>query len=280
MRLWALSDLHVNHRGNLEALQALPDHGADWLIAAGDLAERLDDVCAALEVLTARFARVVWVPGNHELWTTDDLRGEAKYRALVERCRALGVLTPEDPFVALPDGGPTLCPLFLLYDYSFAPDGMTPADAVRWAAEDHIRCADEVLLHPDPWPTRQDWCAARVRYSEARLSAVPGDQPTILISHWPLRYDLVRLYRIPRFSPWCGTRHTHDWHRRFRATAVVSGHLHMRATDWRDGVRFEEVSLGYPKHWRPEIGAHGYLRQIHPAPGPAPAPDAGPIWHR
>ena len=33
----------------------------------------------------------------------------------------------------------------------------------------------------------------------------------------------------------------------FRALAVVYGHLHIPRTTWQDGVRFEEVSLGYPQ---------------------------------
>ncbi len=72
---------------------------------------------------------------------------------------------------------------------------------------------------------------------------------------------------------------TEDWHRRYRARLVISGHLHMRATDWRDGVRFEEVSLGYPRQWDAAKGAPHYLRQVLPGPD-APAPDAGPVWHR
>ena len=87
-----------------------------------------------------------------------------------------------------------------------------------------------------------------------------------ILNHFSLREELVRLWRIPRFSLWCGTKRTEDWHRRFRAKVVVYGHLHMRATDWIDGVRFEEVSLGYPKHWRVEDGMDAYLREILPGP--------------
>jgi 3',5'-cyclic AMP phosphodiesterase CpdA len=282
MRLLALSDLHVNHAANLAALAALPDHPDDTLILAGDVADRVDDVARALDLLGPKFRQLLWVPGNHELWTVEPngLRGEARYRALVDVCRVRGVLTPEDPFAPWPTGDGrkvVLCPLFLLYDYTFAPDG--PDTAVAWAAEDGIRCVDEQLLHPDPYPSRAAWCAARVAHSEARLAAIPADTQTILIAHWPLRRDLVRLFRIPRFIPWCGTLATEDWHVRYRADCVVTGHLHMRATDWRDGVRFEEVSLGTPRHWTPERGAAAYLRQILPAP-PPPADPAITAWHR
>ena len=69
------------------------------------------------------------MPGNHELWTHSRdplrLRGEERYRHLVEVCRGLGVVTPEDPYPIWPgeDGPVVVVPLFVLYDYSFRPDG-------------------------------------------------------------------------------------------------------------------------------------------------------------
>jgi hypothetical protein len=33
---------------------------------------------------------------------------------------------------------------------------------------------------------------------------------------------------------------------------------------WVDVVRFEEVSLGYPREWRPHGGTPGRLRRILP----------------
>jgi hypothetical protein len=233
-----------------------------------------------LHELAQRFDRLVWVPGNHELWTTDGLSGVAKYERMVEVCRSYGALTPEDPYVEVPGTGLVLVPLFLLYDYSFCPPGMTAQEAIRWAAEGGIVCADEQRLLPDPFPTREAWCRARLADARARLAALPPGTRTLLVNHWPLRQDLCRLFRIPRFTPWCGTRETEDWHVRYHAEIVVSGHLHMRATDWRDGVRFEEISLGYPKQYDPDRGAPGYLRQIWPAAVPVPADGTGPVWHR
>ncbi|WP_258024291.1 hypothetical protein [Streptomyces bambusae] len=59
------------------------------------------DVEATLRPLADRFAKAVRVPGNHELWTPHDapvrLRDEARSRHLVDLCRRLGVVTPEDP---------------------------------------------------------------------------------------------------------------------------------------------------------------------------------------
>lgn len=288
MKLWAISDLHVDHGGNGVALDALPARPDDWLIAAGDVADSHAGLVRGLKALTERFAQVIWVPGNHELWTLpkdpDAPRGVAHYEHLVGACRDLGVLTPEDPWPVWPgDGPPTvIAPVFTLYDYTFVPDGVRPEQAPEWAREDGIVAADERLLHPDPFPSRIAWCHARVAATEARLAAVPAGHRVVLVNHWPLRRDLVRLYAVPRYAPWCGTVLTEDWHVRFPIHCVVSGHLHMRATDWRDGVRFEEVALGYPRHWRHEAGVEGYLREILPGPDVAPPPGGwgGPVWHR
>ena len=276
MRLLAISDLHLAAPQNREALEALPPHPGDWLIVAGDVAERLDLVDRALGLLAARFDRVFWVPGNHELWTVaregpDAARGMARYDRLTAIARSHGVVTPEDGFPEWPGPLPAgvsrllIVPLFLLYDYSFRPADVALADVVAWADEAHNVCADELHLLPDPYSSRPDWCRARLDETRHRLAReLPADAHTVLVNHWPLRRDLVRIPRVPRFTPWCGTTETEDWHRRYRAHAVVSGHLHTRRTDLVDGTRFEEVSLGYPRQWDHSRGCAGYLRTILP----------------
>ena len=92
MKLFGLSDLHVNHADNRATLQPVPAHPDDWLILAGDLGETEQHLVWTLDLFVPRWAKVVWVPGNHELWTppseTDGLRGVARYERMVEVCRA------------------------------------------------------------------------------------------------------------------------------------------------------------------------------------------------
>jgi len=110
MKLLATSDLHLGYDENRRALGELPAHPDDWLILAGDTGEALAHLELALDELVPRFARVIWTPGNHDLWAPATRpgypRGEALYDALVARCRSRGVLTPEDPFVEWPGPGP------------------------------------------------------------------------------------------------------------------------------------------------------------------------------
>lgn len=249
----------------------------DWLLVAGDVAEKAADIEWALRTLSARFATVVWVPGNHELWTlsTDpvQLRGEARYRYLVSMCHRLGVVTPEDPFPVWegPGGPVVIAPLFVLYDYTFRPEGTsTKAEALALAYETGIVCSDEAVLHPDPYPSREAWCHARVEATERRLAGLPPGTRTVLVGHFPLTREPTRVLRYPEFAQWCGTDRTADWHLRFSAQAVVYGHLHIPRTTWQDGVRFEEVSFGYPEELELKPDRPRSLRQILPAEPRAP----------
>ncbi|SCL35323.1 3',5'-cyclic AMP phosphodiesterase CpdA [Micromonospora nigra] len=270
--LLAISDLHVGHSGNREVVEGLrPTAPGDWLLVAGDVGDTVADVEWALGLLARRFDTVVWAPGNHELWTPPadpvDLRGVARYEYLVAMCRRLGVLTPEDPYpVWRGPGGPVLvAPLFLLYDHSWRPDGLDTVEAaLAEAYRTGVVCTDEFLLHPDPYPSRSAWCAARVEATARRLADRPPGMPTVLVNHFPLVREPTRVLRYPIFAQWCGTEATADWHRRYDAAVAVYGHLHIPRTTRHDGVRFEEVSVGYPREWRPRGGPPA-PRRILPA---------------
>ena len=134
MKLWALSDLHVGYRENRRLIEELPGAPGDWLVLAGDLCETLADLDFVLGTLGPRFGQLVWVPGNHELWTTSDpARGVAKYERCVALCRAHGVLTPEDEYQVFPgaDGAsghlvvwqPGSDTMWELWQAALAPDG-------------------------------------------------------------------------------------------------------------------------------------------------------------
>ena len=288
MKLYAISDIHLSYDKNRDAFAELPPHPDDWLILGGDIGETFEHLRFTLEVASDRFAKVIWVPGNHDLWTVprknpppeENLQGQARYEALVALCHEYGALTPEDPFARWPGSDETIliAPLFNLYDYTFCPDDMVedPRKAIEWAVESGVLCNDERFLKTAPFENIIHWCNERLPASERRLSAALEENPGasfVLINHFPLRQEHVRLWMIPRFSIWCGTRRTQAWHKQFPTRAVVYGHLHMRSTDYRDGVRFEEVSLGYPKHWRQSKTVDDYLREILPG-------KSGGLWEK
>ncbi|MHB1538393.1 MAG: metallophosphoesterase family protein [Solirubrobacteraceae bacterium] len=273
-RLVAISDLHITHPENRRVVESLrPQSDADWLIVCGDVSEAISDFEWALSLLRERFATVVWTPGNHDLWTTPDeplrLRGERRYLHLVELARKLDVLTPEDPFAVWdgPGGPITVAPVFLLYDYSFGRNiAATKAQALALAHAAGVVCSDEFLLHPDPYSSRDEWCAARVESTRRRLEGCSPAAPPLIVNHFPLNDHPTKVLHHPEFAQWCGTMRTADWHLRFKAAAVVYGHLHIPRTTWHEGVRFEEVSLGYPREWHRRQPDRTMLRQMMPWP--------------
>ncbi len=131
-------------------------------------------------------------------------------------------------------------------------------------------CPDEFLLHTEPFAGVADWCHARVRATRARLDALDSSLPTVLVNHFPLIKEPTEALPCRELAQWCGTLRTRDWHRRYRAAAVVYGHLHIPCTSWHDRVPFQEVSLGHPREWRDRADAT--------AGTPRTVRLAGPYW--
>ena len=267
--LWAISDLHTGHTGNRPVTESLyPSSPDDWLIVAGDVAERTDEIRWALDVLRKRFAKVIWVPGNHELWTTskdpNQIFGRSRYDHLVDMCDQMGIVSPEHPFPVWTDeGGPaTIVPMFVLYDYTFLPDGATTkSEGLALARARNGVATDEFLLSSEPYATKEAWCRERLAYTRNRLDDLDWMTPTVLVNHFPLVRDPCDVLFYPEFALWCGTTETADWHTRYNALCSVYGHLHIPRTTWYDGVRFEEVSVGYPREWK-RRKPYRWMRQI------------------
>lgn len=251
-QLWAISDLHVEHPINAEAVTSLPDFGEDWLIIAGDVGNSCSHLSWTLSELSQRFNKLFWTPGNHDLWVLPSDRGEsgvARYHSLVDICRQYGCITPEDPFELWSETH-LIAPVFTLYDYSFRPEHVALETAVEWALEADIFCSDEVLLATSPYKDVVEWSASRVGLTERRLEAArnTSDRRLILVSHYPFRRSDVVVSQNPRFSIWCGTQATAQWPIYYKADACVYGHLHCPNIRHESECIYAEVSFGYPRH--------------------------------
>ena len=276
--LWAISDLHTGHTGNKPVTESLyPSSPDDWLIVAGDVAERTDEIRWALDLLRKRFAKVIWMPGNHELWTTQqgpdaDLR-PGPLRLPGQHVRRDGHRHPRAPVSGVDRGGrpgdhrADVPALRLLLPAARAR--RTKAEGLAIARERNIVGTDEFLLSAEPYATRDAWCRDRVAYTRKRLEDLDWMTPTVLVNHFPMVREPCDAMFYPEFSLWCGTTATADWHTRYNAICSVYGHLHIPRTTWYDGVRFEEVSVGYPREWR-RRKPYRWLRQILPDPKYAP----------
>ncbi|AJX33838.1 metallophosphoesterase family protein [Burkholderia oklahomensis] len=237
MRVFAVSDLHVEYPENARWVEALSrhEHTRDVLILAGDVATDPARIARVFDALAARFEAVVFVPGNHDLWlgphdavaTSID-----KWHALRELARGGGVRV--DPFHAR---GVSIVPLFAWYDYSFGE----PSDDLRQVWGDYHRCVwpddmtpADVARHFEGW-NRQ--------YFDIRNDVV------ITCSHFLPRADLMPSMApawVKALAPVMGSWRLDRQIRALGSAIHVFGHSHLNQARTIDGVRYVNSALGTP----------------------------------
>eukprot|EP00918_Siedleckia_nematoides_P056547 GHVU01123309.1.p1 GENE.GHVU01123309.1~~GHVU01123309.1.p1 ORF type:complete len:272 (+),score=37.77 GHVU01123309.1:393-1208(+) len=95
-RVWAISDVHTDHKENIDWVCSLSNtkYQRDALVVAGDVSHYVGVLMHTLKVLKTKFKYVLFTPGNHDLWLNDD-RGLAeqeseKLRKTLDRIRRSG----------------------------------------------------------------------------------------------------------------------------------------------------------------------------------------------
>mmetsp|Transcript_22698 Transcript_22698/g.31694 ORF Transcript_22698/g.31694 Transcript_22698/m.31694 type:complete len:443 (+) Transcript_22698:76-1404(+) len=104
-RIFCISDLHTDHIGNMEWLDAKcsePDEALpmkdDLLIIAGDISHEFSKFSETIQILQKLDCHLFFVPGNHEAWVrSDDDRCDSleKLQAIDTLCAKMGVYTGE-----------------------------------------------------------------------------------------------------------------------------------------------------------------------------------------
>src|SRR5215475_4171039 len=118
MRMFAISDLHTDFRENMLLVEQLSDgdYQQDVLIAAGDISDRLGILQATLARLRAKFMKVFYVPGNHELWVRRQPQTSVeKFFSVLALCQRLDIQTSPEKV-----GAAWVVPLFSWYESQFA----------------------------------------------------------------------------------------------------------------------------------------------------------------
>jgi predicted phosphodiesterase len=244
MRVFALSDLHVDYEANLRWVETLSsaEYRDDLLIVAGDLTDRLPLLAHCLDALVRRFRKVLFVPGNHELWVSrDPLHGDSlqkfdAVRAVAAECGAL--------LSAYSEPGLTILPLLGWYDDSFG----VPGEDLRQSWVDYRACR---------WPHGYDAAriAAHFDAANAALEA-PSPEPTELVvtySHFLPRIDVMPDWISAAgrmLYPVLGSRRIEAQLRRLGAQIHVYGHSHVNRDVIIDGVRYVNNAFGYPGETR------------------------------
>ena len=135
MRIFTISDLHVDYKENLNWVNGISDFDFknDALIVAGDISDKITIVASIFKKLKNSFKYVFFVPGNHDLWVRDDCADNSveKFQILIKLAEEFGVHTEEVSFNKI-----RIVPLFGWYDYSFG----LPSEKLHSIWNDYAYC--------------------------------------------------------------------------------------------------------------------------------------------
>jgi predicted phosphodiesterase len=244
MRVFALSDIHVDYAVNARWIANLSqaDHTEDLLILAGDVTDILHSLEWCLGLLATRFRKVLFVPGNHDLWVAR----EAGSRDSLEKLEAVRAVAAAAGVSMQPvhGGGVSIYPLLSWYDYSFGE----PSERLKALWMDYRACR---------WPEGFD--VARVARHFAALNeahvtgcaddrAADDSRTVITFSHFVPRADLVPPGRKIRrlLHPVLGNAGLDQQLRRYNPSLHVFGHHHINRRVRIDGVTYVNNAFGYP----------------------------------
>lgn len=235
MRVFAVSDLHVDYPENLQWVKSISksDYTNDVLILAGDVSDHLHLLAQTFESLSQSFRQVLFVPGNHDLW--------------VHRCEHENSFDKLDAVKAIANNygasmkpfhhnALSIVPLLSWYDYSFRP------------VDDYIRNV-WMDFHACNWLDYDD--AAMTNYfhrcNEPFLTV--QNERVITFSHFMPRVDIMP-WGMPevhkRLFSVFGSKHLEDQLRLLNPFMHVYGHSHLNRYEQRDGVLYVNNAFGYP----------------------------------
>ena len=265
MRLALTSDLHVEHHPEVVPLIAerVRAMAPDVLIVAGDVSHKLETLEATLAALQKAAPHLVFVAGNHDLWTqpgapSSRVRYEEEIPAACARAgaHAIGRAPVEID-------GVVFCGVTGWYDYSLRNRDLdatfTRADYER-GAWGRLRWNDTArVVWPDDDGRELDApaiCDRQVAALEAQLSDA-GTRPTVVVTH---HLPFVGLVTSRGELPWdfingfMGSERLGEvMLRAANVRAGVCGHTHFRKRVDVEGKggRFsvETSPIGYPREY-------------------------------
>ena len=237
MRVFALSDIHIDYDANAEWVAGLSvaDYQDDVLILAGDVSDDLKLLDWCLGTLASRFKKVLFVPGNHELWVIREDKRKNSLQKFDDVCAV--VESSGASMQVFRERGVSIIPLLGWYDYSFGE----PSKELRSVWMDYRACR---------WPagfTDKEVALHFEKLNEKQIGRTVGK--VITYSHFLPRIDLMPGF-IPRESralfPVLGTVRLEAQLRGLNADLHVYGHSHVNRHVSIDGVSYINNAFGYP----------------------------------
>ena len=236
MRVFALSDIHIDYNENSSWLYNLSeyDYKDDILILAGDVTDIIPSLTKAFKALKNRFGNVLYTPGNHDLWVNrNNVKNSLESFDIIKKIsKDCGISMEPTEFGSL-----SIIPLFGWFDYSFGQ----PSNKLFDIWLDYIACK---------WP--DDFDETKItRYfisiNEEFLNTT--NKFVISFSHFLPRIDLMPFY-IPPYKkilyPVLGTSLLEGQIRTLGSQIHIYGHSHVNMRVLKDNTIYINNAFGYP----------------------------------
>ncbi len=240
MRIYTISDLHVDYQENYEWLVNLSndDYKKDVLILGGDLTNNTHLFFESFKIIRNKFLEVIYIPGNHDLWVIGDnvKNSFEKLKLITGMAADFGIImTPyyHDLY--------TIIPMYSWYDYTFGD----PSSNLLNIWMDFKNCI---------WPESMDLkeiTGIFLGMNDLNLERKSGF--VITFSHFLPRIDLMPSY-IPRhlqeLYPVLGTHLLMRQISYIKPDIHLFGHSHVNTEIIKDGIKFINNAFGYPSETR------------------------------
>ena len=269
VRLFGLSDLHVDYAANLETVKTLerpPGDGHLALIIAGDVTHNRTTLRDALTALRRTFDDVFYVPGNHEAWVTSVDRADgivdsvAKLRACEALAEACGCTTRPRTLIDASGRSVRVAPLRGWYHASHDREpSVLPEDdgsrgfSRRWADYRKCRWPPSLLGRGGSEAVAHGMGAgddALSAYFAATNTIARDNTPLVTFSHYSPRFECVpekRFLLEPCLAKVSGSDHLGDLVLRLKPDVHVFGHTHIPIDLELDGTYYAQWPLGSPR---------------------------------
>lgn len=277
MRVFAISDLHVDFRENQTWVSQLSDldHCEDVLLMAGDVSHRLDRMQWVFDTLNEKFAHLFFVPGNHDLWVREEDVTDSidKYERLMQLCNTCDVKTQPE---VLPDV--QIVPLLSWYRLpEFGDDSLFVS---KQGEDTSLRMWSDKRF--TRWPFEAQDVVDYFLCENARsIMKLKNELQVISFSHFLPRQELIFSTAIERqkhspgardphpgfnFSRVAGTWLLDQQIRKIGACVHVYGHQHRNRVRVIEGVCYVSHCLGYRRERARGVvcGLYEGPRQIWP----------------
>lgn len=259
MHIFAISDIHVDFQENNNWIDGISEfeHKDDILLLAGDVCHNLEQLQDTLLQLRAKFKRLFFVPGNHDLW----IRGEP-FRNSLEKFEIIIKFCENNDISIRPEKHNNISIIPLFSWYTGPDDG---DDSLYWPKpgedESNRMWSDNLFVK---WPNSKFPKSASQyffnlnseilinNYSETVISMshfIPRKE--MMFAEYPPILDPERVKKYDRspefnFSRVAGSKLIEKQIRQVGSKLHVYGHQHINRDREIDNVRYVAHCLGYP----------------------------------